>query len=122
MNILRMSAAVEGATGVVLMLLPGLVVHLLFGAEVAGAGLAAARIAGMALVALGIACWPSSLDGRSGHGWTAMLVYNVLVTIYLVGMGVSGEPRGIALWPATFVHAVVTVALVQDRARRKGRG
>ena len=51
-----------------------------------------------------------------------MLVYNVLVTIYLVGMGVSGEPRGIALWPATFVHALVTVALVQDRARRKGRG
>ena len=61
---LRVAAASEAVTGLALTLFPGPVVSLLLGVDVAGAGLAMARIGGTALVALGIACWP-------GHGPSA---------------------------------------------------
>ncbi len=64
MDPLRVVAAGEAATGLALTLFPQVVVQLLFGVDAAGAGLAMARIAGMALLALGIACWPEA--GASG--------------------------------------------------------
>jgi hypothetical protein len=48
----------------VLLVYPLIVVHLLFGAEIAGTGLAVCRFAGIALIALGLACWPGR-DARS---------------------------------------------------------
>jgi hypothetical protein len=58
MDPLRVVAAGEAATGLVLTLFPQPVFQLLFGAYAAGAGLAISRICGMALLALGIACCP----------------------------------------------------------------
>ena len=117
MNPLRVLAAGEGATGLALILFPSLVVRLLFGADSAGAGLAVARLAGMALVALGIACWPDvGASGGAARARTAMLVYNALATIYLGALAVGGELRGALLWPAVLVHLVVTVLLARARA------
>ena len=75
-NPMRIVAAGEAATGLALMLNPPLVVRLLFGADIDGAGLAMARITGMALVALGVACWPGAItDGveraRGSRCWSA---------------------------------------------------
>ena len=111
---LRITAAGEAATGVVLILFPQLVVELLFGATEAGAGLAMSRITGMALLALGIACWPDT-GSRGGHGRgrTALLVYGALATIYLAVVELAGALRGPALWPAVVVHLVVTVLVAK---------
>jgi hypothetical protein len=113
MDPLRISAVSEAATGLTLVVLPNLVVRLLFGAETAGAGVAMARIAGFALVALGIACWPDA--GGSGLRRTrmAMLVYGALAAVYLGFLAVSGELIGRLLWPAVVVHLVVTVLLAR---------
>ena len=42
-----------------------------------------------------------------------MLTYNLLVTLYLVYLGVRGEWVGRLLWPAAALHIVVTVFLVR---------
>jgi len=55
-TLLAIAAAAETATGLVLVVYPPIAVQLLFGAEIAGAGVLASRVAGISLIALGIAC------------------------------------------------------------------
>ena len=38
-----------------------------------------------------------------------MLSYNLLVTAYLVYLGLGGALVGILLWPAIAIHAVLTL-------------
>ena len=122
MDPLRVVAAGEAATGVALTLVPGLVAQLLFGGDLAGAGLAMARFGGMALVALGIACWPESATGGGARrARTAMLIYSALATIYLSALAVDGELRGVLLWPVVVAHLVVTVLQARALARREAR-
>ena len=94
----------EAFTGLALVLSPSLVVRLLFGAEISGAGTAMSRIAGIALIALGVACWP-------GTPRIGMLIYSAAVTLYLAYIGFAGGLSGILLWPAVVVHTVLTVLL-----------
>ena len=61
------AAVGEAGTGFVLLVYPPIVVRLLFAAEIAGAGVVMSRIAGISLIALGIACWP----GRGATGPSA---------------------------------------------------
>jgi hypothetical protein len=118
MGPMRVVAAGEAATGLALVLYPPLVLQLLFGTDTAGAGLAMARIAGMALVGLGIACWPDAATGGSHRARLAMVVYSALAAVYLGLLAVDGELRGPLLWPAVFVHLGVTVLLALRRERR----
>ena len=106
-KLLGLAAVLEGATGLVLMIYPALVAQVLFGEGVSGAGQALSRVAGFALLALGVACWPgrevgSGIARRAG----AMLTYSLLVTIYLVYLGVIVHLAGMLLWPGVAVHAV----------------
>ncbi len=115
MKILLAVAAVgEAATGLILLLYPSIVVRLLFGAEIAGAGVVMSRIAGIALLALGLACWPG---GEAGSGVSralrAMLSYSLLATLYLGYLGAAGQWVGVLLWPAIGVHAVLTILLAR---------
>lgn len=110
-NVLRFAAVAEAATGLALIVLPSLVVRLLFGVELTSVSLSIARITGMALLGLGIACWPS---------WTAlcgMLTYSALVTLYLAYLGIGGESVGLLLWPAVVLHALLTLLLARLRFR-----
>ena len=52
-----------------------------------------ARVAGIALIALGIACW-------LGPPLVGMLSYSVLATLYLACLGFVGSLRGGLLWCA----------------------
>ena len=117
-NLLAIAAAGEAVTGLILLVSPSIVVQLLFGAEIAGAGTVMSRIAGISLIALGMACWPRSERGRPDKESTraassAMLSYSLLATLYLGYVGAVREWVGILLWPAVGVHAVVTVLLAR---------
>ena len=101
---LMVAAAGEAATGLALLATPSFVGRLLLGAEIDGAGVPAARVAGLALIALAIACW-------RGSPLQAMLFYSVAATLYLAGLGLAGTFAGIFLWPAVVFHAVLTVLL-----------
>jgi len=57
-KVLIFAAVAEAATGIALLAAPSLVGHLLFGQEFTGVTIPAARVTGIALIALAIACWP----------------------------------------------------------------
>lgn len=107
-KLLALTAAGEAAAGLIVLLLPSPVVRLLFGAEIAGAGILMSRVAGTAPIGLGVACRPGGSGHRPGYG---MLTYGALVTLYLVYVGISGESSGVLLWPAVVTHAVIIVLL-----------
>jgi hypothetical protein len=67
------------------------------------------RVAGIALLGLGLACWPAR-DASAGQtsALRAMSTYNVLATLYLFALGVRGDWVGSLLWPAAVAHAVLS--------------
>jgi hypothetical protein len=113
-KILAFAAVVEAGTGLALIICPALVVALLVGAEVSGAGTLLGRILGIALIALGLACWPiSQLAPTSAPAFRAILFYNVLIASYLAWQGMIRHREGLLLWPAVALHAVVALLLVK---------
>jgi hypothetical protein len=109
-RLLTLVAVIEAATGVALLTVPSFVGQLLFGAELAGMALTIARMTGIALISLGIACWPSNAVQRALYG---MLTYNTLVTLYLLYVAIGVKSVGPLLWPAVVLHAVLTLLLVR---------
>ena len=110
---LAFAAVVEVSTGLVLMIDPAIVVTLLLGAEVSGAGTLLGRCFGIALFALGLACWPSRQRAEGGSpAFRAMLIYNVLIALYLAYLGTVVHLGGLLLWPGVALHAVVASLLV----------
>ena len=64
------------------------------------------------LLALGIARWPGTTSaGDSVRSCWAMLTYILLVTLYLLYLGIGGEWVGRLLWPAAALHAVLAFPL-----------
>ena len=112
-KLLIFAAVGEALTGLVLLVYPPIVVRLMLGAEITGAGIAVSRLAGISLIALGIACWPGEMAHRAFYG---MLTYSTLTTLWMIYVGVSGMV-GILLWPAAAVHGGLSILLV--RAWRK---
>ena len=91
-------------------------VRLLFGAEISGAGVIMSRIAGIALIGLGVTCWPGDSAFQALNG---MLTYSALAMLYLSYIGVRWKAVGVLLWPAVVAHVILLVLLV--RARFKDR-
>jgi hypothetical protein len=109
--LLLFSAACEAAIGLALLVSPSVVASLLLGSALDAPGaLAVARVAGAALLSLGLACWLASGDGQSHAGRgvvAAMLLYNVGAVLVLaharLGLGLSG----VGLWPAVGLHTAL---------------
>jgi hypothetical protein len=106
-RVLVLAAVSEAATGVALLIVPSLVGRLLLGEELTGIAIPVARVAGIALIALGVACWP-------GPPLVGMLTYSAAVTLYLAFLGIRGEWVGLLLWPAVVVHAILTFLLARS--------
>jgi hypothetical protein len=115
-TLLMIAALAEGATGMVLLAYPPIVIGLLFGGEIAGAGVIMSRIAGITLIALGVACWPKA-DGQ--QAFYGMLTYSMLAMLYLIVLGIGGT-GGILLWPGSAAHAGLSVLLVWLRRKKQG--
>jgi hypothetical protein len=103
-SVLIFAAVAEAATGLALLIVPSLVGPLLLGEELTGVVIPVARVAGIALIALGIACWP-------GPPLVGMLIYGTLVTIYLAYLGFAVGLTGALLWPAVALHLVLSILL-----------
>ena len=114
-KVLVFAAVAEAATGLALLIGPSLVVRLLFGEELTGVAIPPARVAGIALIALGVACWP-------GPPLMGMLTYSAAVTIYLAYLGLMGGFSGLLMWPAVVLHAVLTLLLARAWFKPKGDG
>jgi len=110
-SVLGIAAAVEAVTGLLLLIVPHLLAKLLLGADVTGVSIVIGRVAGIALLSLGVGCWFGRQEATGGWALAAMLLYNVLVTLHLALVGLGAEFVGVLLWPAVVVHAVLTVLL-----------
>ena len=107
-KLLALAAIAEAVTGLVLLVYPSIVVSLLFGADIADIGDVTSRFAGLALIALGVACGPFESASRALYG---MLTYTSLATLGLLYLALCGKWNGPLLWPAVVLHAVLTLLL-----------
>jgi len=115
-KLLILATVGEALTGVILLLYPPIVVRVLFGAEISGAGVIMSRLAGIAMIGLGVACWPSNSAAQQPYG---MLTYSTLAMLYLIRIGVHGAPEGPLLWPGVVVHAIIVVFLLGARFKER---
>lgn len=111
-HVLIFASVVEVCTGVGFIIEPALLLSLLLGMEASAAATLIARFFGIALLALGMGCWPGRRHGAFGAPILAMLVYNLMVAAYLAYLGTFGQMWGILLWPGVVLHAVVAALLV----------
>ena len=121
------TAVIEAATGLALLIAPGLVVGILVGAAAdAPGGMVVARVAALAMLSISIACWVARGDGQSGASRglvLALLFYNSAVALLLVHASVGLHLSAIGLWPAAVLHAAFVawcvVALRAPAASRR---
>jgi hypothetical protein len=124
-NLLTLEAVIEVGAGLGMVVLPSLLVTLLLGSSLdTPVALTVARVAGVALLALGIACWLARHDGqsRAARGLLgAMVVYNAGVFMVLAYAGIALGLSGIGLWPVVVVHAAMTVWCVMGLVNKPAR-
>jgi hypothetical protein len=103
------SAAIELAMGTALLLAPALTAQLLLGGGLASPRSAlVGRIAGAALLAIGLTCWLERGRDEAGErtGLVAgLLIYNLAVAGLLVEAALIGGMHALGLWPAIVLHA-----------------
>lgn len=111
--LLVVSAWLEVLTGLALIVSPAPPVMLLAGVALdTTGGLLVARVAGAALLALGLACWLARNDrpSRAARGIVAaMFLYNVAAVAVLVYAGLGLKLSAIGLWPAVLLHLALAV-------------
>lgn len=123
-KLLTATALIEAGAGLPLLTLPSLAATLVFGPSLDTAeGVTVMRVAGAALVTIGLACWLARHDERSraARGLVgAMVFYNAAVLAVLLHAGANlGLPGGV-IWPAALVHAAMgawcVAVLLKNRA------
>jgi hypothetical protein len=112
-NLLIVTALGEAATGLLLLAWPPVLFALLLGVnEPSPETTCSARIAGAALLAIGVACWIGRFDTH-GSGQLGLLIgvliYDVAAAVILAYTALFVNLVGIALWPAVMLHAALAV-------------
>jgi hypothetical protein len=106
-QLLTIAAVIEWLAGLGLILAPGAAAALLLGAEPDSVGLMIGRVAGVALLALGIACWGARTDaGGAARSGTliAITLYNAGAGLLLVVFAATGKAGGVMVWIAGVLH------------------
>ena len=125
-SLLIVVAVIELAAGIALLIAPSVVAGLLLGATLDyPAAIVVGRVAGAALLAIGLICWLQREIGR-GAAQTGLLVgllvYNAAVSIVLAYTAQVDGTRAIGLWPAVVLHSLLAIWCVASllRAPRAG--
>jgi hypothetical protein len=116
--LLTIAALLECLAGVGLIWLPGPTISLLLGVEPHNDGLMIARIGGVALFALGIACWGARADtgGAAVNGTlNAIGVYNAGAGLLLTIFAVTGKADGSVTLLAGVLHLGLAAGFAVSR-------
>jgi hypothetical protein len=110
---LLVTAIVEAGTGLCLLFLPAVLFVVLLGIEHATAdAIFVGRLAGAALLAIGIASWIANADTRTPAQLgllTGILIYDALAAMLLAFAGSILKMNGVLLWPAVAIHTILAV-------------
>lgn len=111
--LLTVTAFIEAGAGLALGCFPSAAVALVLGSGIdAPVAVTLGRLAGAALLALGVACWLAHDDAqsRAAQGLVAaMLLYNFVAVALFIYAGIGLGLHGVALWPAAVLHAAMAV-------------
>ena len=117
------AAAAEAAvTGIFVIVSPALFAWLVLGAELGSPGEMIGRLGAIALLGTALATWSSPRETHPAASLRALLLYNLLLTIYLAYLGFGGRSTGVLLWPAIGLHAILTALLAWSYRGRKRTG
>jgi hypothetical protein len=112
-KLLTVTALLEAAAGFALAASPSLLIPLLIGSPLdTRSGLVVGRLAGVALLTLGLVCWLARNDQQSRVTTgpvAAMLFYNVAVAALLAYARLDLYLLGIGLWPTVAFHAALAL-------------
>lgn len=112
-RLLLVTAVLEAGAGLALLAVPRAAVMLLLAAPLeTSAATTLGRVAGAALLALGVANGLARFDdqSRATRGLViAMLIYNLGAASILGTAGILSPPVGILLWPGVGLHAVMAI-------------
>jgi hypothetical protein len=106
------AAWLEIIVGALFLTVPDLVCLLLFGARLEAVGMPLGRFAGVALLALGIACLPSRDAASPRNAVVGLFAFNGGVAILFAWVGVTSALHGLLLWPAVILHTIIAGALL----------
>ncbi|MCE9657744.1 MAG: hypothetical protein K8R60_04240 [Burkholderiales bacterium] len=125
--LLKTVAVVEFATGVGLLALPSTVAELLAGGALGpGTPMLVGRVAGAALIAIGLACWMEAVGERPGAPTgllVGLLAYNGAIPVLLLHSLAASGTNGLGLWPTVILHIAVCLWIaVELRSQRALRG
>jgi hypothetical protein len=123
--LLFVTGLVEVGTGLFLLFLPALPLALLLGVSPAAPeALLVSRVAGAALLAIGVASWLARGDGGGPAQLgvlSGVLIYDLAAAVLLAYAGLVLGLVGIALWPAVVIHAALAVwCVVCFRVKPRG--
>ena len=112
-QVVTLAAAVEIATGLLLVFAPSAFTRLLFAADLFGPGDAVGPLAGFGLLGLAIACWPSRRSSApAASAVRALLVFSLLCAAFLAYQGSVLDETGPLLWPAAVGHGCLGLLLL----------
>ena len=111
--LLLITALIEGATGLCLLFVPAALFAILLGLDHATVdAIFVGRLAGAALLSIGVTSWMARTDTRTPAQvglLTGILIYNAAATLLLVYAGALLKMIGVLLWPAVAIHAMLAV-------------
>jgi hypothetical protein len=112
-TLLIVTSIIESVTGLIFLILPSLLVSILLGSCTdSAADLLVGRVAGAALLSLGVTCWLARNDEKSVTTkglMVAMLLYNVIATMLLAYAALGAHLSGVGLWPTVLIHIAMAV-------------
>jgi hypothetical protein len=118
-RLLAFCAVLEVGTGIALMIAPEMVAALLVRGQVNELATLLGRCMGIALLALGLACWPQRANAPPGSAaLRAMFTYSTLIALFLGYAGAVAHLGGPLLWPAVGLHGAVALLLVWTRREK----
>jgi hypothetical protein len=110
-NLLLLVSLAEAGTGILLIFFPSLTVSIILGSPLdKPVPLTVARIAGVALISIGTACWYARKDveGIAATGLVrAVIFYNAGIVCVLVYSGTVLGMSAIGLWAVALIHAAI---------------
>ena len=117
---LTLTALFEGITGLILLTIPSVFLSFLLGTALNEPGGILARLTGVALLSISIACWSCRNEAHHASGiGKALLFYNIAAGSLLIYSFKAGF-SGIGLWPAVIQHFVFGIWCIQLLKKQPG--
>ena len=120
--LLAVTALLEGATGLGLVIIPSFLISILLGTSLAdSSAMIICRLTGGALITIAVACWLSRYDVRPSLMVKVMLGYNFFCIILLIYAVLVERIYGPGLWPVVLLHFALLIwclSALRQRAKQ----